>query len=181
MSKFLSASTILTCIGAVGVIATGVLAAKETPKALASVERAKEEKGEELTIFEKVKVASPAYIPAVVVGVSTIACVFGANVLNRRTQATLASAYPLISSTYKEYKKKVNDIFGEDADFIVSEEIAKEYHEDSEEFVEENEDLIFDMTTMKYFRSTIEKADIGDGTECYIISTPYESILDYIQ
>ena len=93
LPKFLTrnASTILTFIGAGGVIATSVIAVKATPGALKLLERAKEEKGEDLTTLEKVKVAGPAYIPAVVTGASTIACIFGANVLNKRNQASLMS------------------------------------------------------------------------------------------
>ena len=44
-----NSSTILTCIGGVGVVATVVTAVKATPKALIRIEEAKEEKGEELT------------------------------------------------------------------------------------------------------------------------------------
>ena len=58
-----NASTILTCIGATGVVATAVMVAKEAPKALSLLEDAKEEKGEELTKWEKVKIAGPVYIP----------------------------------------------------------------------------------------------------------------------
>lgn len=179
MSKSI-ASTILTCIGAAGVIATAILTAKDTPKANMMVKMAEEEKGEELTVIEKVKAAAPAYIPAITVGASTIACVFGANILNKRTQATLAGLYPIIDSTYKEYKKKVDEVFGEGSDEIVQTEIAKDHLEEIDEFDEEKGELIFDMTTMKFFNSTIEKADLGDGTECYIITSPYESLLEFI-
>ena len=102
-----NSSTILTCVGALGVVTTSVLAVKATPKALALIEAAKEEKGEELTPVETVQVAGPVYIPAIVTGVSTIACIFGANALNKRQQAALMSAYALLDSSYKEYKAKV--------------------------------------------------------------------------
>ena len=52
-----NSATILTCVGAAGVIATTVTAVKATPKALLLLEKAKEEKGEELTKLEVVKVA----------------------------------------------------------------------------------------------------------------------------
>ena len=90
-----NASTILTCIGSAGVIATSVMAVKATPKALALLENAETEKGEGLTKIEKIKVVGPAYIPAVLIGASTIACIFGANILNQRQQAALMSAYAL--------------------------------------------------------------------------------------
>ena len=40
-----NSSTILTVVGATGVIATSVMAVKATPKALTMIEKAKEEKG----------------------------------------------------------------------------------------------------------------------------------------
>ena len=109
-----NSTTILTIIGSAGVAATAILAATETPKALRLIEEAKKKKGEELTKVEIVKAAAPAYIPAVVTGASTIACVVGANSLNKRAQASLASAYALVSSTYSEYKDKVKELCGEE-------------------------------------------------------------------
>lgn len=47
-----NASTILTMIGGTGVVITSVMAVKTTPKALKMLEKAKEEKGEEITNFE---------------------------------------------------------------------------------------------------------------------------------
>ena len=105
-------STILTCAGAVGLVTTSVMAVKATPKALKKIEEAKEEKGEELTNLETIRVAGPTYIPTVLVGVSTIACIFGANVLNKRNQAALASAYALLDTSFKEYKGKLKEIYG---------------------------------------------------------------------
>lgn len=152
-----NASTILTCMGGAGVIATSVLAVKATPKALKIVEMAKEEKGEELTKMEIVKAAGPAYIPAVAVGVTTIACIFGANVLNKRQQASLMSAYALIDSSYKEYKNKVIELYGEEADAHVREEIVKDHYKDEDIEVEDGKQLFYDEYSERYFESTMEK------------------------
>lgn len=119
-------STILTCVGAVGVIATSVIAVKATPKAIKLLERAEEEKGEELTKTEVILTAAPAYIPATVVGASTIACIFGANVLNKRQQAAITSAYALVNSTYKDYRNKLKELYGEEADTKIQEAIMKD-------------------------------------------------------
>ena len=42
-----NASTVLSCLGGVGVVATSVLAVKATPKALKLIDKEKEEKGED--------------------------------------------------------------------------------------------------------------------------------------
>lgn len=149
-------STILTCMGGAGVVATTVMAVKATPKALRLLDNAKEEKGEELTKLEIVKTAGPIYIPTIVVGVSTLTCIFGANILNRKQQAALTSAYALLDSSYKEYKKKVNELYGDDADRQVKNEIAKDKYEESKPEVSNNKRLFFDEYSGRYFQSTME-------------------------
>lgn len=121
-----NSSTILTCVGAVGVIGTAVMAVKATPKALSLLEQAKEKKGDNLTKIETIQTAGIVYIPSAIIGLSTICCIFGANVLNRKQQASLASAYALVDNAYKEYRNKVKELFGEDADTKIREEIIKE-------------------------------------------------------
>lgn len=150
-------STILTCVGAAGVVATSVMAVKATPKAIALLEQAEEEKGEELTKLEKVNVAGPVYIPAVLMGTATIACVFGANVLNKRQQAALMSAYALLDNSYKEYKNKVEELYGEDANDNVTAAIVKDKYEDVDISVEEDKLLFYDLFSERYFESTMEK------------------------
>lgn len=147
-------STILTCIGGVGVVATSVMAVKATPKALRLLEQAKEEKGEELTVMEKVVVAGPCYIPAVVTGASTIACIFGANTLNRRSQASLASAYALLDRSYKDYKTKAKQILGEDGETKIREELAIDKYEDDGFTPEDDKVLFYDEFSSRYFEAT---------------------------
>ena len=147
-------STILTCAGGAGVVATAVLAVKATPKAMMLLEHAKEEKGEDLTKFEVIRAAAPAYIPTVLIGVSTIACIFGANTLNKYQQGSLMSAYALLDSSYKEYKSKVVDLYGDEADLRVREEIAKDKYA-GDEFTPDNDKVLFyDEFSGRYFQST---------------------------
>ena len=150
-----NASTILTCLGGAGVVGTAVLVAKETPKALSRVEEATHEKGEELTKFETVVAGAPAYIPAVLVGSATIACIFGANVLNTRQQAALMSAYALLDNSYKEYRNKVDELYGEGSDREIKNEVAKDHYEPEDEY-EDGLQLFYDEFSQRYFRSTME-------------------------
>lgn len=148
-------STILTIMGGVGVVATSVMAVKATPKALQLLNEAEQEKGEKLTKLETVKVAAPVYIPTVLIGTSTLICVFGANVLNKHKQASLASAYALIDTSYKEYKKKVIDLYGEEADNKVREEIAKDKYDEIEMSLSDGKQLFYDEFSGRYFESTL--------------------------
>lgn len=155
-----NASTILTVVGGAGVVGTTVLGIKATPKALALIDNAKKQKGEKLTKLEKVKVAAPVYIPTILTGVATIGCIFGANILNKRTQAGLISAYALLDSSYKEYKNKVTELYGEEAHHAVQEEIAKEkYKKIKPEF---EEVLVYDEFSGKYFNTTLVKLAMAE-------------------
>lgn len=119
--------TILTCIGAAGMIVTTVMAVKATPKAMKLLEEAEKEKGEELTKTEMVMVAGPAYIPSAVIGFSAIACVFGANVLNKKQSASLTSAYALMENAYKEYREKLIELYGKEADREIRDAIIRDH------------------------------------------------------
>ena len=148
--------TILTCVGAVGVVATAVTTAKATTKASKLLESAEEVKGEELTTLEKVNIAGPVYIPAVLFGAATISCIFGANILNKRQQAAMASAYALLDRSYKEYKSKVNELYGEDANKLIGEEIAKDKYEETDIQVTNGKQLFYDDYSKRYFESTMD-------------------------
>lgn len=156
--EFLSrnAPTILTCVGGVGVVATTALAIKATPKAASIIREAEEEKGDKLTKFEIIKTAGPVYIPTVLAGVSTLACMFGANMLNKRQQATLMSAYALLDNSYKEYKKKVDELYGEEAGEHVRAEIAKDKYTGDGTLSDDNKELFYDFYSNRYFESTKE-------------------------
>lgn len=171
-------STVLTCLGAVGVAVTAVLTAKATPKASALIEKAEYKKDDKLTKLEIVKAAAPAYIPPIIAGVSTIACIFGANTLSKKSQASIASAYALLDASYKEYTSKVKELYGEEADSRIKEEMARDGYADLEMIVPKGEQLFYDLNTMQYFTATLDdvlqKTEMDDGLECYIISTPFD-------
>lgn len=151
-----NASTILTCLGVVGVVATTVTAVKATPKALSIVKQAEEEKGEKLSKWEKINVAGPAYIPTALVGTATVACILGANIISRRQQATLMSAYALLDRSYKEYKDKTDELYGEEAGENIRGEIAKDKYTGDIDSVDDNKELFFDFYSGRYFESTKE-------------------------
>lgn len=170
-----NAPTILTCIGSVGVVGTAVLTAKASIKASKLLEEAENEKGEELTVKESIRVAGPVYIPAVLVGASTIACIFGANILNQRKQASLASAYALIDNSYRQYKNKVKELYGEETHNNIIDAIAKEQPKEvhitaggvisnyTQEIESDSEPrLFYDEYSGRYFESTIEKVLLAE-------------------
>ena len=160
-----SSPTILTVVASVGVIVTTITAVRATPKAIKLLKEAELEKGEKLTKAEIVRVAGPAYIPSTLFGVSTIVCIFGANVLNQKKQASLMSAYAMLNESYKQYRKAANTVYGEDADSKIHAEMAKDAMVSSYEFgyqiynmdmdSESERILFYDLSSKKYFRTTM--------------------------
>lgn len=159
-----NSATILTCIGAIGVIGTAIMAAQATPKALELLELAEQEKGEPLTKLEKVLNVAPAYIPTFAVGASTIACIFGANVLNKKHQAALTSAYALVDNAYKEYRNKVKEMFGEETDRKIRDSIMLDHRKDIDVYtpgycsIDTSGEmrLFYEEHRGRYFESTME-------------------------
>lgn len=117
--------TILTILGVFGTIATGVLAAKDTPKALQRKYDAEEEKGEPLTKVEVVAAMAPAYVPATAVCFSTILCIVGSNKLNKQKQAAIMGAYTMLKNVFNDYRKQAEIVFGENADHDIQQSIEK--------------------------------------------------------
>lgn len=156
-----NSSTILSVVAGVGVISTAVLSAKATPKALDLIDQAEYEKGEKLTILEKINVTGLCYTPAILSGLATITCIFGANYLNKKQQATLLSAYALLDRKFKYYRHGVQMEFGshyDDNGKDFDAEVYK-YTMNTDDIQKPNDDeiLVYDMFSRRYFNTTKDK------------------------
>lgn len=168
MNKFLrkASPTILTGLGVIGVVCTSVLSVRATPKALALIKVKKDElETDKLTPQELIETTWKCYIPPALVGVSTIACIIGIGVLDRRNQAALTSAYAMLNESYKQYRQAAKKVYGEDADNKIHAEMAKDaqvasydwgYQVYNMDMDPESEQLLFyDLTSRKYFTTTM--------------------------
>ena len=118
---------ILTGLGVAGLLATTVMAVKETPKALKLMEEKKQElEVEKLSPVETIKTTWKCYLPAAITCVSSVACVVGASALNLRRNAALVTAYTISETALKEYRDKTLDLFGEKKEQTIRDAIAKD-------------------------------------------------------
>lgn len=143
-----NASTILTYLGAAGLVATVVLAVKATPAAIDRLQEAKSKKKEdqqpeELTATETILACGACYIPALATGGGTLLCILGANALSRRQQAAMVSAYAALESAYRGYRKKVRDILGPGTDGMLEKAAIQEKKDAEEERPPWNETQTF--------------------------------------
>lgn len=134
---------ILTGIGIAGMVTTTVLAVKATPKAMQLVAKETDRRNYELlkeardnnqencqqvtklTPFETVKVTWKCYIPVATTGVFSIACLIGAQSVNARRTAALATAYKLSETALAEFKEAAVDVIGEEKVKEVKQKISE--------------------------------------------------------
>lgn len=172
---------ILIGVGIAGMVSTTIMAVKATPKALDLIERRKKQlnneamliaknQGDEvfsqvtkLEILELIKTTWKCYVPAMITCSISIACIIGANTVNSKRNAALATAYTLSESTLKEYQKKVVETIGEKKEQVVRDAVAKERVEknppkNNEVIITRNGDtLCLDSVSGRYFKSDIDK------------------------
>ena len=114
-----AAPTVLTILSSVGVIATAVLSAKAAVRNREQVNNCKEYSDGEIEKYKE-------YIPAVISGAATIACIFGANALSKRQRVQMAAAYTLLAQSYAQYKNKVVEMCGPETHRSIMNTIALE-------------------------------------------------------
>ena len=158
------------CIGfsIAGFITTAVMVGKATPKAMQLIEDKKQELDtDELTKLEVVKTVWPCYIPAVVTGVVSTALALGANSINLRRNAALATAYGLSETALKEYKDKVVETIGEKKEAAIRDDILKDKIDNNpvntKEIIITNDGdtLCYEPLSGRYFKSDAEKIRRG--------------------
>lgn len=165
----------LSCVASVGVVITTIFAVKATPKAVELIKRdsRRNHDGDPYAYTKKEAILSAwkCYIPAVVFGASTIACIMGTNALNSRRQTGLTSAYVLINNSYKKYKDKLKALYDEEAHQRIMKELAVEKAKKIPieaatligcrtlgfDNLDEKECLFYDAMGDRYFVSTIPR------------------------
>ena len=161
---------ILTGLGVAGMVTTVILAVKATPKAIQLIDEArhekqdaKEDQTEKLTLVETVKAAWKPYIPTVITGTASIACIIGASSVNARRNAALTAAYQLSTTALSEYKEKVVETIGEKKERTVREKVAQEKVSkipvDNREIIitKKGETQFFEPLSGRYFKSDVDE------------------------
>lgn len=101
-----NSTLILGIAGCTGTIAAMILTADATIKAEKLL---KDDDVSAMTKTEIAKKTWKCYIPAITVGVFSIACTAGTSIIGRNTQASLA----LVATSYEAYCNKVKKIYGD--------------------------------------------------------------------
>lgn len=152
---------ILTGIGIAGMITAGVLAVKETPKALRLIEEKKKElQTDKLTAKETVRTTWKCYVPSVGLTVMSTACLIGSTKVSLRRNAALATAYKLSESALTTYKEKVIETVGEKKEQSIRESIAQDkidanpVSQNNVIVIGNGTTLCYDSISGRYFKSS---------------------------
>lgn len=169
--------TILTGLAVGGMITTIIFAVKATIKARDNLVQEANFRADEwsegtgehqdsypgdFTAKEIVEICWKEYIPTVGMGVLTIGCIIGANHINLRRNAALASLYSLSVKALEEYQAKVVEQIGEKKEEKIRDEIAQDHIDRNPPKAEtiiitgRGAYLCYDSFSDRYFRSDIE-------------------------
>ena len=152
---------ILTGLGCAGVLTTAILTGRATLRASEILKM--ETPDEQLPATEIVKLTWKVFIPPVLVGASSIACIIGANTINTHRNAALAALYSLSETAFREYKEKVVEEIGRNKELKVRDSIAQDrvttnpVGDRTIIFTGNGEVLCYDALCDRYFKSSAEK------------------------
>ena len=148
---------ILTILEGLGFVGTVILVANETPKAEEAIVEAIVEKSkdspevQDLTTWEKIKAAAPEYIPAMIVGSCTMACLIGRQVLHTKQNAVILSAYAALAAEFERYRGEIRNEYGEDADkkaLMASKAEIRRLRQEVKELEKVNAPLLYGIETL---------------------------------
>lgn len=187
VGKFASdnSTSILTGVAVAGVVTTTIFAVKATPKAMGLIEEAKEERDEDLTTLDKIRITYPCYIPAVGIGAVTIACVLGANAVSTKRSAALVGAYSALDTGFREYQEKVKEKIGETKEKNVRDEVAqdrvtRDKKHETVVLTGDGQVLCYDLWSGRYFQSTVESIrKAQNDLNAMLLNEMYASVNDF--
>lgn len=145
--------TIMAVAASVGVGLTAYETHKAAVKATTLVTMNKDEP---MSKKEVVQECWKFYIPAVILGGGTIACILGSNALNKKQIASLTAAYMALGKTYQEYRRQVAERIGSEAETDILEKSKVE-----EPAEEDKQLLCYEPFSNRYFHAT--EAELYDA------------------
>lgn len=150
---------ILTGVGVVGLFSTIGTCIKETENNVRKIDELEKELGHKLSKKQKVRASIPNYKKTIVSGVLTTSCFVGAAIVSKRNQASLMAAYSALNKSYKAYKKEVKELYGEEADKTIKENIIKKnVGTPIDEIIDEKDEVVrtfYDPIGCFHFENTI--------------------------
>ena len=161
-----NAPAIFTGLAVAGVIETTALTIRAVPRVedkIWELEHSSCRDYEEYIEVEKREIFRECWTEAVPPALAmsfTIFCIIAANQAHLRKEASLAALYSLYEGRYRDYKSKNRELFGEENDKKVEEEVLKDRLHNERLYPERSEEyLVYDEITNQYFYATYKEKE----------------------
>ena len=118
-----NAPTILTVMGAIGTLASVALSSDSALKAQKALGKA----GNDISKADKALIYAEAYAPTAIMTTASLVCIFGSNHINKQRIASLAGAYILSETAFKEYRDKAEELVGKKKVQQIKDEIIQDH------------------------------------------------------
>lgn len=160
-----NAPAIMTGVGAVGVVVTALSTARATLDAKERVDMAQavaETRGEILTTKDKFAVSWKYFVPPVISGATSIACIVLAHSSHIRRQAALVTLYQVAEKGFEEYRVRVVEELGKNKEQKIRDSIAEDHAKKNPVsqtqviLTGNGQSLFFESLSGRYFESDVE-------------------------
>lgn len=155
----------------VGVVTTGVLAAKGGYKARGVIDEAESERDTPLNFQEKAQLTWLCFAPSVLTGASTIAATVGVHTIHTKRHAALAGLYAIGASKSDELQAKAEELLGAKKSQLLEDHLAqkavdRDFEQRGEEFLNhevivtgKGEQLCREDFTGRYFDGSLNSIE----------------------
>lgn len=172
---------LLAGLGIIGVVGTGVLAAKG---AFDSAKAIKDADAEDANLKDKVKLTWVNYIPAASVGAITIGCITGSTRLHGKRAAAALGAYTITEQAFSEYRNKVREELGAHKEQVLRDDIVREHIADNPAkgiiIAGDGNVLCCELYTGRYFMSSMENLrQAMNSTNQSVVNNYYVSLNEF--
>lgn len=160
-----NAPVVLQIVSTTGTVMAVIFAVRAGPKAVEAIAIAENEKGEELTIPEKVGATWKIFVPTTLATGVAIGGGWASLHSSAKQNATLAGALASADLALAEYQSKTREIVGEKKEREIQDEVRREkakplIEDGSEPFpTGDGEDIFIDAFTGTKFRSSVNAID----------------------
>lgn len=179
----------------VGVVTTGVLAAKGGYKARGVIDEAEAERNAPLNFQEKAQLTWLCFAVPVLTGASTIAATVGVHTIHTKRHAALAGLYAIGASKSDELQAKAEELLGAKKsqlleDHMAQQAVDKDFEEKGEDFLRheviitgKGSQLCRDDFTGRYFDGDLTSiGEAVNNVNAILLEGPanFNNLLDYL-
>lgn len=173
---------LLTACSVLGTIGTAIFSIKATQKAVRILNTYEDEMDKEPSLKDKIELLLPVYIPTILTVGSTVFCILSINHISKKSQGSILAAYSLLETQFKEYKKSVKTIYGENSDDEIVNNVLNDKIINSDlKRSDKNEFIFIEDLIQKPFISTMEQVQKAEyELNRLFILRGYVSVNDFL-